>query len=115
METMSERIKRLRLQKGISQEELGAIVGVQKSAISKYERGYLRGVKQSVIKKMSDYFGVAPSYLMGYTDDPVKMTFSPKSEIEAEILRLCSTMTTREKTLLLAKAYEIIDKTEETK
>ena len=33
---MGERIKKLRLEKGLTQEELGKIIGVQKSAIRKY-------------------------------------------------------------------------------
>ncbi|MBO7150968.1 MAG: helix-turn-helix transcriptional regulator, partial [Clostridia bacterium] len=33
------KIKAARLAKGMTQEELGAILGVQKSAIAKYESG----------------------------------------------------------------------------
>ena len=61
---MGERIKYLRSLKGWTQEELGAKVGMQKSAIAKYEKGNVENMKRSVIKKMSELFDVSPSYLM---------------------------------------------------
>lgn len=61
---MGERIKFLRTSKGWTQEELGEKVGMQKSAIAKYEKGNVENMKRSVIKKMSELFEVSPSYLM---------------------------------------------------
>ncbi len=69
MSNMGERIKQLRIKKGITQEELGNVIGVQKSAIRKYESGLVQNIKRSSIKKMADYFGVSPSYLLGWDDD----------------------------------------------
>lgn len=68
METMGERIKRLRQIKGITQEDLAKIVGLQRGAIAKYEIGIVENMKQTTIKKMADYFGVKPSYLMCLDD-----------------------------------------------
>ena len=65
---MGERIKYLRSLKGWTQEELGAKVGMQKSAIAKYEKGNVENMKRSVIKKMSELFEVSPSYLMALDD-----------------------------------------------
>ena len=75
METMGERIKRLRQLKGVTQEELAKIVGLQRGAIAKYEIGIVENMKQTTIKKMADYFGVKPSYLMcleDKLDEPVE-------------------------------------------
>ena len=47
---MGEIIKKLRLEKGITQEKLGEIIGVQKSAIRKYESGKVQNMKRSSIK-----------------------------------------------------------------
>ena len=63
---MGERIKELRKSKGLTQEELGKLIGVQKSAILKYEKGMVKNLKQSTIGILSDYFEVSPAYLMGY-------------------------------------------------
>ena len=35
-----ERIKKLRKEKGLTQQQLGEMLGVQKSAIAKYENGH---------------------------------------------------------------------------
>ena len=46
-------IKEARLAKGLTQEELGNIVGVQKSAIAKYESGRVVNIKRSTLKKLA--------------------------------------------------------------
>ena len=42
---LGQKIKEARLQKGLTQEELGKIVGLQKSAIAKYENGRVVNIK----------------------------------------------------------------------
>ena len=66
---MGERIKQLRLQKGLTQEELGKYIGVQKSAIRKYEKGAVQNLKRNSIETLANLFGVTPSYLMCLDDD----------------------------------------------
>ena len=66
---MGERIKQLRLQKGLTQEELGKYIGVQKSAIRKYEKGSVTNLKRSSIEILAKLFNVTPSYLMCIDDD----------------------------------------------
>lgn len=46
-------IKEARLAKGLTQEELGGIVGVQKSAIAKYENGRVVNIKRSTLQKLA--------------------------------------------------------------
>ena len=65
---MGERIKRLRQAKGITQEELAKVVGLQRAAIAKYEIGIVENMKQTTIKKIADYLNVKPSYLMCLED-----------------------------------------------
>jgi transcriptional regulator with XRE-family HTH domain len=69
-----EIIKKLRKDHGLTQEQLGEIVGVQKSAIAKYERGAVVNLKRETIQKLADYFGVRPSYIMGLTDEPLSLS-----------------------------------------
>lgn len=64
METMGERIKRLRLSKKLTQEELGSYFGLKRAAINKYEKGNVENMKRSIIEEMSKFFNVSPSYLM---------------------------------------------------
>lgn len=65
---MGERIKQLRIANGLTQEELGRYIGVQKSAIRKYEKGAVKNIKRTSIEIMSNLFKVSPSYLMCIED-----------------------------------------------
>lgn len=47
------KIKTARLAKGFTQEELGKMVGVQKSAIAKYENGRVVNIKRSTLQKLA--------------------------------------------------------------
>ena len=62
---MGDRIRALREARGMTQDELGEKLGVQKSAIRKYEKGSVENIKRSSIKIMADLFQVSPLYLMG--------------------------------------------------
>ena len=78
---MGKRIKELRLKKGVTQEELGKVIGVQKAAILKYESGLVENMKRSSIKKLAEYFNVKPSYLMGL-DNNIINVFDWNSSVE---------------------------------
>jgi repressor LexA len=54
--TMGERIKYYRTKSDMTQEQLGELLGVQKSAIRKYEKGEVENIKRSTIKRMSEIF-----------------------------------------------------------
>lgn len=66
--TMGEIIKKLREENHMTQEDLGEKLGVQKSAIRKYEKGEVENIKRSSIQKMSEIFNVDPCYLMGWEE-----------------------------------------------
>lgn len=66
---MGQIIKKLRLEKGLTQEELGNVIGVQKSAIRKYESGVVQNMKRSSVEKLANFFNVSPTYLMGLEDN----------------------------------------------
>lgn len=65
---MAERIKERRISLGLTQEELANKLGLQKSAIAKYENGRVENIKRSVILKMSEILECSPPYLMGFAD-----------------------------------------------
>jgi transcriptional regulator with XRE-family HTH domain len=57
---LGELIRQKRLEKGFTQEELGAMVGVQASAINKYEKGRVSNMGRSTISKLSKILGISP-------------------------------------------------------
>lgn len=67
--SMAQRIKELRIAAGLTQEELGEKIGLQKSAIAKYENGRVENIKRSTIQAMADLFGVKPSYILGFDEE----------------------------------------------
>ncbi len=66
---MAERIKERRTAMGLTQEELGEKLGLQKSAIAKYENGRVENIKRSIILDMAKALNCSPSYLMGWEPD----------------------------------------------
>lgn len=66
---MADRIKERRIAMNLTQEELAKKLGLQKSAIAKYENGHVENIKRSVIKEMSRVLECNPSYLMGWDNN----------------------------------------------
>lgn len=62
------RIKELRTLTGLSQEELGRRVGVQRAAINKYEKGSVTNIPLATIEKLAMVFEVSPTYIVGWDD-----------------------------------------------
>ena len=50
---IGQKIRQARLAKNMTQEELGKIVGLQKSAIAKYESGRVVNIKRSTLQKLA--------------------------------------------------------------
>lgn len=66
---MGNIIKHLREAKELSQDELGKMVGVNRAAVSKWEKGRVENLKISTIKNLCNVFNVTPCQLMGWEDD----------------------------------------------
>ena len=64
--TTGERIKKLRKEHKLTQEELGKMLGVQKAAIQKYEKGTVTNIKKESILKLADILGTTPEYILGW-------------------------------------------------
>lgn len=65
---MNRRIRERRLALNLTQEELAHRLGMQKSAIAKYESGRVENIKRSTLAKMSEILECSPAYLMGWDD-----------------------------------------------
>jgi transcriptional regulator with XRE-family HTH domain len=92
--TTGEKIRRLRKERGMTQEELGKKIGVQKAAINKYEAGIVINLKREVINKLAKALGVSPVWLMNDEAEWPPMDFNAELKkridqlqtIEAQIL-----------------------------
>lgn len=74
------RLKELRRQHGMSQEELGAMLGVQKAAVCKYEVGRVQ-LPHDILVKLCDYFDVTADYLLGRGGETVTPLFKTYSSL----------------------------------
>jgi len=68
MDNIATRIKELRLEKKMSQAQLGQVIGVNDRTISNYESGK-REPDIQTIKKLCDFFEVTSDYLLGFAED----------------------------------------------
>ena len=69
-------LKDLRLKHGLSQEDLGKIIGVGRTTISMYESGNIVP-RQEGLLKIASYFDVSVDYLTGISSSKEAETSSP--------------------------------------
>lgn len=74
-EEIGKRIKERREILGLTQEELGAKLWLNKSTIQRYESGKVVKIKIPIISALSKALGVNPRWLLGQTDDIGTFTF----------------------------------------
>lgn len=64
--TIGERIRLLRKDRGMTQEDVGKILGIQRAGVQKYENDAVSNISIAVIEKLAEAFEVSPSYLAGW-------------------------------------------------
>ena len=67
---LGEKLQQLRKTRGMTQEELGAKLGLKKAAIHKYETG-LVDLRSSTLEKLAAALDTTPAYLLGLEDPPL--------------------------------------------
>lgn len=82
------KIKEARLAKGLTQEELGKIVGLQKSAIAKYENGRVVNIKRSTLQKLASALGLRGSDLIIESDPREAAEFSARVLLDGELMEV---------------------------
>lgn len=66
---LKDRACELRKAAGLSQKELGEVLGLSQNAISTIESGS-RGTTIEKLVLLAEFFHVSTDYLLGITDDP---------------------------------------------
>jgi transcriptional regulator with XRE-family HTH domain len=81
-----ERLRAVRVKRGLTQRDLGAKCGLSSSVIHKYESGENDPTGGS-LKAMAKNLGVSVDYLLGVTDDPTFQIREPSlTDEEHELL-----------------------------
>ena len=68
--TTGDRIKRLRKELGLSADELGEMIGKDRSTIYRYERGDIENATVDVIPRLARALQTTPQHIMGWDDKP---------------------------------------------
>lgn len=85
MSDVGKLIRNARISKGLTQQELGDILGVQKSAIAKYESGRVVNIKRSTLQKLAKALDLRGSDLIIESDPKEAAELSAKVLIDSDI------------------------------
>ena len=66
------RIEEMRLERGLNQSEMAAVLGISQTVYARCERGD-REVSADLLVALADYFETSTDYLLGRTDYPRMM------------------------------------------
>lgn len=70
---IGNRIKQRREELGLTQEELGKALQLNKSTIQRYESGKVDRIKLPILLSIAKQLNVSTDYLLGHTDDPAQI------------------------------------------
>ena len=69
--SVQERLKDLRVERGLKLEELAEQVGLSKSALGSYENDEDKEINHGSLLKLADFYQVTVDYLLGLSDNRV--------------------------------------------
>lgn len=81
---IGERIKAIREDCNLTQDELGALCGTTKQTIFKYESGIVTNIPLSRLEQIAQALNTTPAYLMGWESEKT----TPAPEITPEEMEL---------------------------
>lgn len=93
---MQNRLKELRIEKGLTQEELGNQLGLANNTISRYETGSNEPPKFETWQKLADFFNVPVDYLLGISKDKSTLTIDDLNTEEQEAYERITDMLSQE-------------------
>lgn len=109
---MKDKIRQLRIERGLTLEEVGNIVGVGKSTVRKWETGDIANMRRDKIAKLALALHTTPAYLLGC--DEIERTAVPKddglSPLEAQLMEYIRRLTDDQKKMLLAQIELLLSK-----
>ena len=77
--TIPERLKDLRIERGLTLEQLSEATGISRAALGKYEADDFKDISPFSIAALAKFYGVSADYLMGLTETKNH----PNTELEA--------------------------------
>ena len=77
--TVGDRIRQVRQEQDVTQQELADYIGVSKQAVYKYENNIVTNIPTDKVDAIAKRLKVSPAYLMGWEEqpEPKKPTIPP--------------------------------------
>lgn len=79
-----ERLKVLRIQKGLTQKQLAELLGIDRTSIVKYETGK-NGPTSEILERLADIFNVSVDYLLGRSESSAYIS-PPQKGVKIPVL-----------------------------
>ncbi|MCM1297326.1 MAG: helix-turn-helix domain-containing protein [Muribaculaceae bacterium] len=123
--TTGDRIHYLRVDLGLTLQELGDKVGVGASTVRKWETGYIKTLRTDKLQALAEALDTSVDYLMGWTENSVKVgsvgtnngvigqnsgeihVAQERSKEEAELLRIFNNLDVKRRMELLMTAIRL--------
>ena len=99
---LSEKIRYLSIQKGMTQAELAEKLNTTKQTIGKYENQVVTNLPLNRIQELADALDTTPAYLMGWGEEK-PADASSADELDLTILSLVKQLPEEQKRFLLAQ------------
>ena len=93
--SIGARLKALRLDRGLTQDEVGQRVLVSKQTLYKYENDIVTNIPADKIEMLAEVYSVTPAYIMGWEQSSTSTSNAPpepNAKDEREITRMMNDM-----------------------
>lgn len=84
--SIGKRIKALRIERNLTLEYVGQIIGASKQNLYKYENEIITNIPSDKIEKLAVLYGVSPCYIMGWEVPNTKNGTESLSQPEHELI-----------------------------
>jgi len=84
LETIAQRLVRLRKERGITQAQMATMLGISQPVVSDYERGALR-LHGELILKVAEILNVSADELLGREEPSPRKKPGPQSQLEKQM------------------------------
>ena len=94
--------------KGVSLSKAAVEAGISKSLVTKWKNNSINIPSPEVLDKLSKYFGISISELLGENEQKEKPAISEDDRLNAEFIELFSKLSDAEKTMMISQLKGLV-------
>lgn len=83
------KLKELRMQRGLTQQQLADEISIERALVARYENGSRKPPIEK-LNMLADYFGVSVDFLLGREEDEQKNSSDPKAAAIEKLSKVAS-------------------------